>query len=69
MSHTVKLPTCPKCGLPIPQEAPQGLCPKCVLLVAATATLKMHFAPVYALIGYLVGVNLPSQVELRCPTR
>ncbi len=38
MSHTVKLPTCPKCGLPIPQEAPQGLCPKCVLLVAATAT-------------------------------
>lgn len=38
MSNTVKLPVCPKCGLPIPQEAPQGLCPKCVLLGAATAT-------------------------------
>ncbi len=38
MSNTVKLPTCPKCGAPIPVEAPQGLCPKCVLLGAATAT-------------------------------
>jgi len=38
MSNTVKLPTCPKCGAPIPTEAPQGLCPKCVLLGAATAT-------------------------------
>ncbi len=38
MSNTVKLPTCPKCGIPIPKEAPQGLCPKCVLLGAATAT-------------------------------
>ncbi|HXG46310.1 MAG TPA: serine/threonine-protein kinase [Methylomirabilota bacterium] len=38
MSNTVKLPTCPKCGAPIPIEAPQGLCPKCVLRGAATAT-------------------------------
>ncbi|MBM3844911.1 MAG: hypothetical protein FJ405_01325 [Verrucomicrobia bacterium] len=38
MSNTVKLQACPRCGLPIPAEAPQGLCPKCVLLGAATAT-------------------------------
>ena len=30
--------TCPKCGLTIPTDAPQGLCPKCVLLGAATPT-------------------------------
>ncbi len=24
-------PTCPKCGTPIPEDAPQNLCPKCVL--------------------------------------
>ncbi|MCB1275733.1 serine/threonine-protein kinase [Prosthecobacter sp.] len=28
--------SCPKCGVPIPEGAPQGLCPKCVLLGAAT---------------------------------
>jgi tRNA A-37 threonylcarbamoyl transferase component Bud32 len=28
--------TCPKCAGPIPHGAPQGLCPKCVLLEAAT---------------------------------
>jgi tRNA A-37 threonylcarbamoyl transferase component Bud32 len=38
MSNTVKLNTCPKCNATIPAEAPQGLCPKCVLLGAATAT-------------------------------
>ncbi|MCX6848191.1 MAG: serine/threonine protein kinase, partial [Verrucomicrobia bacterium] len=27
---------CPKCGAAIPDDAPQGLCPKCVLLGAAT---------------------------------
>lgn len=27
---------CPKCGVTIPDGAPQGLCPKCVLLGAAT---------------------------------
>ena len=38
MSNTVKLNICPKCSATIPAEAPQGLCPKCVLLGAATAT-------------------------------
>jgi len=38
MSDTVKLNNCPKCGAPIPAEAPQGLCPKCVLLGAAAET-------------------------------
>jgi tRNA A-37 threonylcarbamoyl transferase component Bud32 len=28
--------SCPKCGAPIPENAPQGLCPKCVLAGAAT---------------------------------
>jgi len=30
--------SCPKCGTPIPEGAPQGLCPKCVLLGVMTAT-------------------------------
>ena len=38
MSDTIKLNNCPKCGAPIPDGAPQGLCPKCILLGAATAT-------------------------------
>jgi serine/threonine protein kinase len=29
---------CPRCGRPIPAEAPQGLCPKCVLMQAAIPT-------------------------------
>jgi serine/threonine protein kinase len=29
---------CPKCGTPIPAEAPQGLCPKCLLLEASIPT-------------------------------
>src|ERR1700704_2740949 len=29
---------CPKCGGPIPAEAPQGLCPKCLLLQASMPT-------------------------------
>src|SRR5512136_2690416 len=29
---------CPKCGGPIPAEAPQGLCPKCLFLQASTPT-------------------------------
>jgi len=28
--------SCPKCGSPIPEDAPQGLCPKCVLSGADT---------------------------------
>src|SRR5437899_895692 len=38
MSDTVKSNNCPKCGAPIPADAPQGLCPKCVLLGATAAT-------------------------------
>ncbi len=38
MSNTLQLPTCPKCGLPIPAAAPQGLCPKCVLVGVAAHT-------------------------------
>jgi tRNA A-37 threonylcarbamoyl transferase component Bud32 len=35
MNETVK--TCPQCGAAIPPDAPQGLCPKCVLAAAAHA--------------------------------
>src|SRR5882672_4980998 len=38
MSDTSKLKSCPKCGGPIPTEAPQGLCPKCLLLQASIPT-------------------------------
>src|SRR5690348_4848735 len=31
MSTSPELKRCPKCGTPIPAEAPQGLCPKCLL--------------------------------------
>ena len=30
--------TCPQCGSPIPDNAPGGLCPKCLLAGAATTT-------------------------------
>src|SRR4051812_8233264 len=36
MSNTSR--TCPKCGGPIPAKAPQGLCPKCLLLQASVPT-------------------------------
>ena len=38
MSDTSNPKRCPKCGRPIPDEAPQGLCPKCVLLQASIPT-------------------------------
>jgi tRNA A-37 threonylcarbamoyl transferase component Bud32 len=38
MSDTIKISICPKCQAPIPAEAPQGLCPKCVLAGAASPT-------------------------------
>jgi tRNA A-37 threonylcarbamoyl transferase component Bud32 len=31
-------PRCPKCGAPLPANAPQGLCAKCLLLAASTPT-------------------------------
>jgi len=37
MNDTVQLNACPNCGAPIPKAAPQGLCPKCALRLAATA--------------------------------
>lgn len=43
--------------------------PRSPEITTAPASLKTESAPVYSLIGYLVGVNLPAQVELRCPAR
>ncbi len=36
MNENSSEPQCPKCGAPIPEAAPAGLCPKCVLGAAAT---------------------------------
>jgi len=38
MSDSSEPKRCPKCGSPIPDDAPQGLCPKCVLLQASLPT-------------------------------
>ncbi|HWX21436.1 MAG TPA: protein kinase [Candidatus Binatia bacterium] len=38
MSITSQAKPCPKCGGPIPAEAPQGLCPKCLLQQACVPT-------------------------------
>jgi tRNA A-37 threonylcarbamoyl transferase component Bud32 len=38
MNTKVIPPKCPQCGSAIPADAPQGLCPRCVLLGAATPT-------------------------------
>jgi serine/threonine protein kinase len=38
MSITSQPKCCPKCGGPIPAEAPQGLCPRCLLLQASLPT-------------------------------
>src|SRR5436190_2386758 len=36
--NTEPIKTCPKCHAPIPPEAPQGLCPKCLLAAASMPT-------------------------------
>ena len=36
--NTEPIKSCPKCNAPIPPEAPQGLCPKCLLAAASIAT-------------------------------
>ena len=36
--NTEAVRNCPKCNAPIPAEAPQGLCPRCVLAAASIAT-------------------------------
>ena len=48
MSDTSELRQCPKCGGPIPAEAPQGLCPKCLLAQASipTETVEASTRPV-----------------------
>lgn len=38
MNDRAELRSCPKCGGTIPAEAPQGLCPKCLLLQASFHT-------------------------------
>src|SRR6266404_5691741 len=38
MGTTPESKLCPKCGEPIPAEAPQGLCPKCLLAQASIPT-------------------------------
>jgi serine/threonine protein kinase len=38
MSIATEAKRCPKCGEPIPAEAPQGLCPKCLLAQASIPT-------------------------------
>ena len=50
MSDTSEPKRCPKCGLTIPAEAPQGLCPKCVLAQASipTESAKAQPAPTRA---------------------
>ncbi len=40
-----ELKKCPKCGAPIPAEASQGLCPKCLLLQASLPTEAGGAAP------------------------
>ena len=38
MSFVFEPKQCPKCGGPIPAEAPQGLCPKCLFVQASIPT-------------------------------
>lgn len=38
MSITSQSKCCPKCGGPIPAEAPQGLCPRCLFMQASIQT-------------------------------
>jgi serine/threonine protein kinase len=49
MSEATTSTTCPKCGAAIPPEAPQGLCPKCLLQQASfpteTGAITRHGRP------------------------
>src|ERR1019366_9063511 len=38
MSSTSQPKTCPKCGGPVPVEAPEGLCPRCLLMAVSNPT-------------------------------
>lgn len=55
---TSKDSLCPKCGVPIPQDAPQGLCPSCVLAEAATLPGPASF---------VTGGSPPATVEEVAP--
>jgi hypothetical protein len=37
--------TCPECGAPLPADAPQGLCPKCLLRRGMDVTLTSSEPP------------------------
>lgn len=50
---------CPKCGAPIPENAPEGLCPKCLLLGA-----KMDTEPGYASTLRIPKPAAPSVAQL-----
>ena len=36
---------CPTCGRDLPADAPQGLCPYCLLMPAETLSAAAHFTP------------------------
>ena len=38
MNSTTEQRTCPNCGAGIPANAPQGMCPKCLMAAAAVTT-------------------------------
>lgn len=38
MNASTPIPPCPRCGAPIPPDAPRGLCPRCVLAGVADST-------------------------------
>src|SRR5689334_11823566 len=42
--NTEATKNCPKCNAPIPSEAPQGLCPRCLLAAASIATEQRQSA-------------------------
>ena len=48
MNTSASAKTCPKCGQPIPPEAPQGLCPKCLLREVSIPTETAKGPPSHA---------------------
>ena len=42
MNSTTEQRTCPNCGAAIPANAPQGVCPKCLMAAAAVSTEAGH---------------------------
>ena len=54
MNEDATIKSCPRCGSPIPADAPQGLCPKCVLGGVATST-EAGQPPIVLTSAYLIG--------------